>query len=159
MDEHDPQLLGRGAGRRVRTLAAPRTQSQGAATAKVSSRLADGDVPPYALDLALAGRLQGRAYKDGGTRVLACMAMGRRMVARAVYTLQADSIKTAVSTLQHGIGLPAGLETLHKSISAEAEQSPDLAVISLDFKSAFTRIRRQAVLRRVRHPRSLRLLP
>ena len=126
------------------------TESQGAATAQVLARLVGGDVPPEALDLALAGRLQGRAKKDGGTRVLACGAIARRMVARAVCTLRADSIKTAVSELQYGIGVPAGLEMLHKSISAEAEQSPDMAFVSLDLKSAFTRIRRRALLRRVR---------
>ena len=114
------------------------------------SLLLGGAVPAEALDVALAGKLLGTAKKDGGTRVLACGAIARRMVARAVCTVRSDSIQRAVSELQYGVGVPCGLETLHKSISADAEQCPDMAFVSLDLKSAFTRMRRRAVLRRVR---------
>ena len=36
---------------------------------------------------------------------------------------------------------PCGLEAMHKSITANAEAAPELAVVSVDFKSAFIRIR------------------
>ena len=47
-------------------------EGEGAATAKVLARLAGGQVPPAALDVALAAKLLGIAKRDGGTRVLAC---------------------------------------------------------------------------------------
>ena len=63
---------------------------QGSATATVLTRLVGGHVPSEALDVILAGKLLGLAEKDDGTRVLACGAAARRMVARAVCAVRRD---------------------------------------------------------------------
>ncbi|CAK0792837.1 unnamed protein product, partial [Prorocentrum cordatum] len=91
-------------------------ETRGSATAASLSLLLGGAVPAGALDVALAGKLLGTAKKDGGTRVLACGAIARRMVARAVCTVRSDSIQRAVSELQYGVGVLCGLETLHKAV-------------------------------------------
>ncbi|CAK0858984.1 unnamed protein product [Prorocentrum cordatum] len=109
-------------------------EALGAATTAMPSLLLGGAVPAEALDVALAGKLSGTAKNHGGT---------------AECTVRYDSIRRAVSELQVGVAVPCGLGALHKSISSDAEQCPDLAFVSLDL-SAFTRLRRRAVLRRVR---------
>ena len=123
---------------------------QGSATATVLARLVGGDVPAEALDVVLSGKLLGFAKKDDGTRVLACGTVARRMVARAVCAVRKDKILEVVTDMQFGVSIPSGVEALHKSMSARAEEHPDMAYVSLDMKSAFTRMRRRSVLRNVR---------
>ena len=72
------------------------------------------------------------------------------MVAKAVCAVRGDRLAQAASNLQYGVGVSCGLEKLHKSVAAEAEQSPDMAFVSIDLKSAFTRVRRRVLIRRVR---------
>ena len=90
------------------------------------------------------------AKKDDGTRVLACGAVARRMVARAVCAVRKDRILEVVTELQFGVGVPSGVEAVHKAMSARAEEHPDMAYVSLDMKTAFKRMRRRQVLRQVR---------
>ena len=123
---------------------------QGSATATVLTRLVGGDVPSEALDVVLSGKLLGLAKKDDGTRVLACGAVARRLVARAVCAVRKDRILEVVTDMQFGVGIPSGVEAVHKAMSARAEEHPDMAYVSLDMKSAFTRIRRRHVLRNIR---------
>jgi hypothetical protein len=82
--------------------------------------------------------------------VLACGAVARRMVARAVCAVRKDRILEVVTDMQFGVGVPSGVEAVHKAMSAGAEEHPDMAYVSLDMKSAFTRMRRRHVLRNVR---------
>ena len=67
----------------------------------------------------------------------------RRMVAGAVCKTRKEMLRAAAGPHQYGVGLSCGLEALHKAVSAEAEQAHDLAFVSLDLKSAFTRIHRR----------------
>ena len=78
---------------------------------------------------------------------MACGAVPRRIVARAVSQVRGDAIKEQVTDLQYAVGRKCGIEAMHKSITANAEAAPDLAIVSVDFSSAFTRIRRRKVLR------------
>ena len=122
---------------------------RGSATATALCRLLGGEVPAEALDIALAGKLLGLAKKDDGTRVLACGTIARRLVARAACAVRKDKVIEVVTELQYGF-VPSGVEALHKSLSARSEEHPDMAYVSLDMYSAFTRMRRRDVLRCIR---------
>ncbi len=66
--------------------------------------------------------------------------MSRRLVARAVCAVRKGRIRAVAGPHQYGVGRSCGLEALHKAVSAEAEQAGDMAFVSLDLRSAFTRV-------------------
>ena len=125
------------------------TELRGEACASVLGRLVTGQVPQEALELALAGKLLGLVKQDGGTRVLACGAVARRLVARAVAHVRRDMLTEQATDMQFAVGRKCGIEEMHKSITAHAESVKDMAIVSVDFRNAFTRIRRRMVLRAV----------
>ena len=122
------------------------TPTRGWATARALANLAGGSVPDEALSLALAGRLVGLTNRTGGTRVIACGGVPRRMVGRAVCKVRAGAIADAVGDLQYGVGRTAGAEALQKVLTAKAESAPSYAFLSLDIHSAFGRVRRSSML-------------
>ena len=94
-------------------------------------------MPAKILDMALAGRLTGLEKKDDGTRVISCGGIPRRLVGRAVCEMREEEIAAAAGPHQYGVGMKAGAEVLHKTLSAKSEEVPDHAFISLEAKNAF----------------------
>ena len=87
------------------------------------------------------------ASQNGSIRPLACGSVLRRIVAKAICRVQRDSLREAGGPRQYGISRAAGLETMHKSLSALAESHPRHVFMAFDAKNAFNSLSRCAVLR------------
>ena len=113
-------------------------------TSIVLGRLAVGDAPEEAMQLFLRARLTGIPKRTQGTRVLACGGVPRRLVGRASSKHWKEDIKEAAGPQQFGVGIPAGTEVLHKTLSVRSETHPDHCFVALDVSNAFTSICRGA---------------
>ena len=145
---HYPSMSGPGpAGSRFEHWATLQERPDGLADAgEAFGRLLLGEVPAEILDAHLGGRLLA-AQKPGGAgvRPLACGSVLRRIAAKAVCKTSKKILKEASGPFQFGVGCEAGVEKVHKALSALAEVRPSAAFIALDCTNAFGSINRGAL--------------
>ena len=115
-----------------------RTHQAFTALHTVTNLIANATAPPALIDGLRLNPLTAKKRSDGRVRPLAAPETLRRLVAGTLCATYKPTFVDALAHHDHAIGVPAGTETLAKSIQAHTEAT-GYAVVKLDGTAAFNR--------------------
>ena len=115
------------------------------AVSRTLLRALTGEVPRAVQGALLTARLAGISKASGGTRVLGCGGIIRRLVGRALVQEMLPVVRAAVGETQFGLQQD-GTGRLHRVLTTIAATSPDVVVVSMDIADAFSSLFRSSVI-------------
>ena len=122
-----------------------RDESVARAISRTLLRAVTGEVPEQVQTALLCARLAGIRKHSGGTRVLGCGGIVRRLVGRAVVQELLPLIRESVGPAQFGLQQD-GTGRLHRLLTATVATTPGVVVVSMDIADAFSSLFRSAVI-------------
>ena len=119
--------------------------------AELLVRLIEGKASPAVVAAHLSAQVAGHPKpKDTeGVRPLAIGSVLRRIALKAVCLAFSDDLRDARGPMQFAVGRPGGAELMFKCLYAWPLLRPGAVILKLDFKNAYNRAIRSAILREI----------